>query len=91
MIDCVKFVGDMQGVRVRVAFMSKLVGNGGKDTGLGLSFLELLRAEKVATQDGVLVVVGNATLLKSFSYGICNGGFARASLTSQPEDTRAGR
>ena len=72
--------------------MSKLVGNGGNDTGLGLRFLELSRAEKVATQDGVLVVlVGFTILLESFSYGIRNGGFTRASLTGQLEDTRAGR
>ena len=59
----------------------------GKDTGLGL---ELSRAEKVATpKTGVLV--GIIALLESFGYGICNGVFAGASLTGQPEDTRAGR
>ena len=69
--------------------MSKLVGNGGKDTGLGLRFLELSRAEKVATQDGVLASI--TSLLEPFGYGIRNSGFAGASLTSQPEDTRAGQ
>ena len=87
MIDCVEFVGNMQGVCIRFAFMSKLVGNGGKDTGLGLCFLKLSRAEKVATQDGVLV--GIIVFLESFGYGICYGGFAEASLTGQPEDTQA--
>ena len=87
MIDCVEFVGNMQGVCIRFALMSKLVGNGGNDTGLGLRFLELSRAEKVATQDGLLVGI---TTLESFGYGIRNGGFAGPGLTSQPEDTRAG-
>ena len=68
--------------------MSKLVGNGGKDTGLGLCFLELLWAEKVGTQDSV---VGISSLLESFGYGVRNGGLAEASLTSQPEDMRAGQ
>ena len=49
MIDCVEFVGNMQGVCIRFAFISKLVGNGRNDTGLSLRFLELSRAEKVAT------------------------------------------
>ena len=88
MIDSVEFVGDMQGICIRSAFMSKLVGDGGKDTGLDSRFLELSRAEKVATQDGTLVDI---TLLELFGYGIRNGGFARASLTGQPEDTRAGQ
>ena len=69
--------------------MSKLVGNGGNDMGLDLHFLELSRAEKVASQNGVLV--GITTLLKLFGYGIRNGGFARTSLTGQPEDMRAGQ
>ena len=86
MIDCLEFVGSMQGICIRFAYMSKLVGNGGKNTGLGLCCLELSRAEKVATQDGVL---DGITTLESFGYGIRNGGFAGASLTGQPEDTRA--
>ena len=60
-----------------------LVGDGGEDTGLGLRFLELPRAEKVGAQDGVLV--GINILLASFY-----SGFARASLTGQPEETWAG-
>ena len=68
--------------------MSKLVGNGGKNTCLGLRFLELSRAEKVAAQYSVLVGI---TLIESFGNGIRNRGFAGASLTSQPEDTRTGR
>ena len=86
MIDNVEIVGNMQGVCIQFAFMSKLVGNGGKDTGLGLRFLELSRAKKVATQDGVLVGI---IIVKSFGYGIRNRGFAGTSLTGQPEDTRA--
>ena len=89
MIDSVEFVGDMQGVCIRFAFMSKLVSDCGKDTGLDLRFLELSRAEKVATQDGV--AAGIATLLESFGYGIRNGGFSGASLTGQPEDAWAGQ
>ena len=81
----------MQGVCIRSAFMSKLVGNGRNDTGLGLRFLELSRAEKVATQDVVLgVLVAITTLLKSFRYGIRYSDFTGTSLTRQPEDTRAG-
>ena len=67
--------------------MNKLVGNVGKDSGLGLRFLKLSRAEKVATQDGVLI--GITTLLKSLGKGVHNGIFAGASLTGQPEDMRA--
>ena len=88
MIDCVELVGNIQGVCILFAFLSKLVGNGGKDTDLTLCFLELPRAEKAATQDSV---VGITTLLEFFGYGIRNGGFAGASLTGQPEDTRAGQ
>ena len=66
--------------------MSKLVSNGGKDTGLGLRFLELSRAEKVATQDSLLVGI---TLIELFRYGISNRGYTGPSLTGQPEDTRA--
>ena len=69
--------------------MSKLVGNSGNDTSLGLRFLELSRAEKVTTQDGVLVNI--TILLKLFGYGIRSGGFAGASLAGQPEDMRAGQ
>ena len=69
--------------------MSKLVGNSGNDTSLGLRFLELSRVEKVTTQDGVLVNI--TILLKLFGYGIRNGGFAGASLAGQPEDMRAGQ
>ena len=68
--------------------MSKLVGNGGKDTELGLCFFELSRAEKVPTQDGVLVRI---ITLESFGYCICNGGFAGASLTGQQDDTWTGQ
>ena len=79
----------MQGVCIRFAFTSKLVGDGRKDTGLGLRFLVLSRAEKVTAQDGTLV--GFTILLELFGHGIRNGGFAGPSLTCQPEDTRAGR
>ena len=68
--------------------MSKLIGNGGKDTELGLCFFNSSRAEKVAPQDGVLVGIIN---FESFGYGIRNGGFAGASMTGQPEDSRAGQ
>jgi len=37
------------------------------------------------------VLVGIAIFLKPFGYGIGDGGFAGASLTGQPEDTRAFR
>ena len=67
--------------------MSKLVGDGRNDASLGLRFLELSRTEKVSNQDCVLV--GVAILLEQFSYCIHNGGLARASLTSEPEYTRA--
>ena len=89
MIDCIEFVGNVQGVCIGFAFMSKLVGNGGKDTGLGSSFRELSRAEKVSAQDRVLFSI--ITLLESFGHGIRNGCFPGASLTGQPEDTRAGQ
>ena len=66
-----------------------MVGDGGKDAGPDLCLLELSRAEKVSAQDGVLV--GFTIFLESLGYGIRNGGFPGASLTGQPEDTRAGR
>ena len=74
--------------RIR-AFAAELVGDGGEDTVLGSRFLKLSRAEKVGAQDSTLFRLN--MLLKSFGYGIQNRGFAGASLTGQPEDTRAGR
>ena len=68
--------------------MSKLVGNGGNNMELGLCFFESSRAEKVATQDGMLAGI---ITLEQFGYGIRNGGFAGASMTGQPKDTRAGQ
>jgi hypothetical protein len=76
----------MQGVCKRFAFMSKLVGNGGKDTDLGL-FLGIVASRESCTQDGVLINI--TILLVSFGYGIRYGGLAGTSLTGQPEDTRA--
>ena len=73
----------MQGVCVRFAFTSKLVLGDGVD----LRFSELSQAEKVTAQNGLLV--GIIVLVESLGYGIRNGGFAGASLTGQPEDTRA--
>ena len=51
-----------------------------------LCFFELSWAEKAATHDGVLVGI---VALESFGYSIRNGGFAGASSTGKPEDTRA--
>ena len=48
MVDCVEFIGNMQGICIWFAFASKLVRDGGKDTGLGSCLWELSRAEKVA-------------------------------------------
>jgi hypothetical protein len=70
----------MQGFSIRWAFTRELVSDGGEDTFLVSRFFELSRAEKVAVQDGVLV--GIAILFEPFGYGIRNGGFAGASLTS---------
>ena len=87
-IDCVEFVSNMQGICIWFAFASKLVCDSGKDMSLGSCLLELSWAEKVATQGGVL---GGITILLELSgYSICNGGLARAGLTSQPEDAWAG-
>ena len=58
--------------------MSKLVGNGGNDTGLGLCFLELSQAYKVATQDSVLVGIA---LIEPFG----NGTGPNLSESGQPE------
>ena len=67
--------------------MSELVGDGGNDTSSFPRFCELSRAEKIATQYGVLV--GIAILLEPFGYCIRDGSFTRASVAGQPEDTRA--
>jgi hypothetical protein len=52
-IDCVEVSGIMQGACIGFAFTSQLVGDCGNDTSLVPRFLELSRAEKVATQDSV--------------------------------------
>jgi len=88
-IDCIELVGNMQDICIWLTFTSKLVSNGGNDLGPSLCFFELSRAEKVATQNGMLVSA--ATLLEPPGYGICYGSFTRAGLAGQPEDTGAVR